>query len=50
MNVLQIKERLVCEISNCKDVKGIAQTGDINAILIPGKSDIDLFVLCTNIP
>ncbi len=50
MNVLKIKERLVCEIAKCKHVKGIAQTGDINAVLVPGKSDIDLFVLCTDIP
>lgn len=50
MNVLQTKDSLVCEISKCKDVKGIAQTGDINAKLVPGQSDIDLFVLCTDIP
>lgn len=50
MNVLQIKENLVCEISKCKEVKGIAQTGDLNAILVRGQSDIDLFVLCTDIP
>ncbi len=40
MNVQQIKDRLVSEISKCKDVKGIAQTVDINVILVPGKSDI----------
>lgn len=50
MNVMQTKDRLVGEISKCNEVKGIAQTGDINAILVPGKSDIDLFVLCTEIP
>ena len=50
MDVLQIKDNLVCEISKCKEVKGIAQTGDINVILVPGQSDIDLFVLCTDIP
>lgn len=31
MNVLQIKDNLVCEISKCNNVMGIAQTGDINA-------------------
>lgn len=50
MNVLQAKDNLVCEISKCKNVNGIAQTGDINAKLVPGQSDIDLFVLCTDIP
>lgn len=50
MNVLQIKDNLVCEISKCNNVLGIAQTGDINAKLVPGQSDIDLFVLCENIP
>ncbi|MDW2797716.1 hypothetical protein RZO55_09050 [Clostridium boliviensis] len=50
MNVLQIKDNLVCEISKCNNVMGIAQTGDINAKLVPGQSDIDLFVLCEAIP
>lgn len=50
MNILQAKDNLVREISKCEAVKGIAQTGDINATLVPGQSDIDLFVLCTNIP
>ena len=47
---VKTKDSLVYEISKCKDVKGIAQTGDINAKLVPGQSDIDLFVLCTDIP
>jgi hypothetical protein len=50
MNIQQAKDNLICEISKCKAVKGISQTGDINAKLLPGQSDIDLFVLCTNIP
>lgn len=29
---------------------GIGQTGSIDAVLVPGKSDIDLFVLCSEIP
>lgn len=50
MKVIDIKERLVSELSQCDKVKGIGQTGDINAELIPGQSDIDMFVLCTTIP
>ena len=50
MDILQTKDNLVSEISKCEAVKGIAQTGDINAKLVPEQSDIDLFVLCTNIP
>jgi hypothetical protein len=50
MNILQTKANLVREISKCEAVKGIGQTGDINAKLVPGLSDIDLSVLCTNIP
>lgn len=50
MDVQLVKNNLVNELSKFKDVKGIAQTGDINAKLVPGQSDIDLFVLCTDIP
>jgi hypothetical protein len=50
MDILQAKDNLVREISKCEAVKGIAQTGHINAKLVPGQSDIDLFVLCTNVP
>ncbi len=50
MGVLLTKDKLVYEISKCRDVKGVAQTGNINAKLVPGQSDIDLFVLCANIP
>lgn len=42
MNVMQTKDRLVGELSKCNDVKGIAQSGDINAILVPGKSELEL--------
>jgi len=31
-------------------VMGIGQTGKIDAVLVPGKSDMDLFVLCTELP
>lgn len=50
MDVQLIKDNLVSELSNVKNVKGIAQTGDINAKLVPGQSDIDLFILCEDIP
>lgn len=50
MKVNDTKERLVKELSQNIKVLGIAQTGDINAELIRGSSDIDMFVLCTGIP
>lgn len=50
IKVIDIKDRLVCKLSQYYKVKGIGQTGDINAKLIPGQSDIDLFVLCTTVP
>lgn len=31
-------------------IKGIGQTGSLDVKLIPGKSDIDLFVLCSEVP
>ena len=49
-NVINIKKRLVSDLSQCCKIKGIGQTGDINAELIPGCSDIDMFVLCSAIP
>ncbi len=50
MKVIDIKNSLVNELSRMEKIKGIGQTGDINAKLIPGNSDIDMFVLCTTIP
>ncbi len=50
MRVIDTKDRLVNELSQYDKIKGIGQTGDINAELIPGCSDIDMFVLCTTIP
>lgn len=44
------KKRLIHAISSNPKIVGIGQTGDINAPLIPGKRDIDLFVLCTKVP
>lgn len=50
MKVIDTKDKLVSELSENNKIKGIGQTGDINADLIPGNSDIDMFVLCTTIP
>ncbi len=50
LTTTEFKDKLVLEISKCEKVKGIGQTGDINAKLIPGQSDIDLFILCSAIP
>lgn len=42
---------LLCqELSTWDMVCGVAQTGDVNAPLVPGKSDVDLFVLCEKVP
>lgn len=50
MDTIEFKRKLVEEIATCEDVLGIGQTGDINAPLVPGKSDIDLFIICKNVP
>ncbi|HEX3076043.1 MAG TPA: DUF4037 domain-containing protein [Lachnospiraceae bacterium] len=50
MKAIEIRDKLVLDLSQLQEVKGIGQTGDINAKLIPGQSDIDLFVLCTSVP
>lgn len=50
MDVNHFKEELVSLIADWNEVLGIGQTGDINAPLIPGNSDIDLFVICKTVP
>ena len=50
MDVNEFKKLLVKKISENNKVKGIAQTGDINAPLVAGQSDIDLFVICQEVP
>lgn len=50
MTVSDFKNKLVHALSTCDKVLGIGQTGDTNAKLVPGYSDIDLFVLCSAIP
>jgi len=37
-------------LSEISEICGIGQTGDLNAPLVPGKSDIDMFVICGKIP
>lgn len=50
METREAKDILVSEVSKLKQVKGIGQTSDVNEVLVPGQSDIDMFVLCTEIP
>ncbi|BBF41938.1 hypothetical protein lbkm_0618 [Lachnospiraceae bacterium KM106-2] len=50
MSVLALKDELVTILASCDKMKGIGQTGSLDARLVPGKSDIDLFVLCSEIP
>ena len=50
MNVIEVRDMLIHELRLNDKIKGIGQTGDLNAELIPGNSDIDMFVLCTEIP
>lgn len=50
MNVNDFKLKLVKEISNCEEILGIGQTGDLNAPLIAGQGDIDMFIICKNVP
>lgn len=50
MNANEFKMTLVSVLRKDPRILGIAQTGDPNAPLVPGKSDIDLFVLCESVP
>lgn len=50
MNANEFRQSLTELLSRRGDILGIAQTGDLNAPLIPGRSDIDLFVLCSEVP
>lgn len=50
MNVNEFKTKLVEELSNCNEILGIGQTGDMNAPLVAGKSDIDMFIICKSVP
>ena len=44
------KEKLIGLLAEDEEIRGIGQTGDMHAPLIPGKSDIDLFVICQKVP
>ena len=50
MGAIELKNKLVTVLSSCDRIKGIGQTGSMDIQLIPGKSDIDLFVLCSEVP
>ena len=50
MGLREKKSLLVNAVSNMAEVRAIGQTGDVNEIPLPGKGDIDLFVLCDEIP
>jgi hypothetical protein len=49
MTINDFKNKLVTKISENPKVKGIGQTGNINARLVAGQSDVDLFILCTEV-
>lgn len=50
MDVNKIKDEIVGKLSGLGQIRGIAQTGKLDADLVPGQSDIDIFVLCSRIP
>ena len=50
MDIDVLRKELILQLASFDNVKGIGQTGNINQELIPGESDIDLFVLCSEIP
>lgn len=50
MRVDELKQALCSALFPHSGILGMAQTGDIHAPLIPGNSDVDLFVLCKTVP
>ena len=50
VKVNDFNKKLISLLTENEEICGIGQTGDMNAPLIPGKSDIDLFVICRNVP
>ena len=50
MNVIEVKNRIIQDLAENNNIRGVGQTGDINSELIAGNSDIDMFVLCSAIP
>lgn len=50
MDAIELRNELIHVLAGDNRILGIGQTGSLNPQLIPGKSDIDLFVLCTDIP
>ena len=47
MDANDFKNRLVELLSSDERILEIGQKGDVNAPLVPGKSDIDMLVLCS---
>ena len=50
MSAINFRNKLTEMLSKIPGIRGIGQTGDINAPLVPGKSDIDMFVICDKVP
>ena len=50
MNVIETKNRIIQNLAENDRIYGVGQTGNIHAELIAGNSDIDMFVLCSEIP
>ena len=50
MKTIELRDQLTRLLSGIPEIVGIGQTGDIHAPLVPGKSDIDLFVICRLVP
>lgn len=50
MNAIETRDELIRLLSADPHILGVGQTGSLKAALIPRHSDIDLFVLCTEVP
>lgn len=50
MNIIEKKNALVSAVSELGHVKSIGQSGNLDEIPKSGESDIDLFVLCDELP
>lgn len=50
MSPKEFRDLLCKKIATWDFVLGVAQTGSPDAPLVPGKSDVDLFVLCSQVP
>lgn len=50
MKVNEVKNKIIDDLAQKDYIFGVGQTGDINAKMTAGFSDIDMFVLCSRIP